>query len=115
MWIEEQEIEEMARFLDMSVAQFKELYVRKVGKRYSLLENEKTFDCVFLKGKECQLYDARPTQCRTYPWWPQNLLSKKAWEETAKECEGISSEAEMVPFETIEEQKLIQIGRNERD
>lgn len=33
---------------------------------------------------------ARPTQCRTFPWWPQNLISDYDWQLTARDCEGIS-------------------------
>lgn len=33
---------------------------------------------------------ARPTQCRTFPWWPQNLISDYDWQLAARECEGIT-------------------------
>ncbi|KAG7395592.1 hypothetical protein PHYBOEH_003466 [Phytophthora boehmeriae] len=32
---------------------------------------------------------ARPTQCRTFPWWPQNLVSDYDWQVAAADCEGI--------------------------
>ena len=73
-----------------------------MGQRISLLESKKNYDCVFLKDKKCQVYGARPTQCRTYPWWPHNLRSQQAWEETARTCEGINSDAPLVDMETIE-------------
>lgn len=34
--------------------------------------------CVFLGEKGCTVYDARPQQCRTWPFWPENL-TKKVW------------------------------------
>ena len=70
VWVNEQEMEEMAAFLHISLKEFMMKYVRRVGHRYSLTESKKTFDCVFLKEKKCQVYGARPVQCRTYPWWP---------------------------------------------
>jgi uncharacterized protein len=80
-----------------------------VGQRYSLLESKRTFDCIFLKDKKCQIYGARPTQCRTYPWWPQNLRSQQVWEEVARTCEGINRpDAPLIPSETIDEQKQLQ-------
>ncbi len=112
VWVTTDEMEAMAAFLNLTLKEFKQRYIRRVGNRYSLIESKKTYDCVFLKENKCQVYGARPTQCRTYPWWPENISSKAAWEATARECEGISEEAEVVPFEKIEEQKLIQIGRN---
>lgn len=36
--------------------------------------------CVFLGEKGCTVYEARPQQCRTWPFWPENLR-KKVWEE----------------------------------
>jgi hypothetical protein len=32
---------------------------------------------------------ARPTQCRTFPWWPQHLVSDYDWQLAAADCEGI--------------------------
>ncbi len=93
VWVNEEEIHEMAEFLKISPEQFVQKYTRKVANRLALLEHARTYDCVFLKeGKICTLYTARPTQCRTYPWWPENLESKKAWEEESKRCEGINHE-----------------------
>jgi uncharacterized protein len=103
VWVTENEMEAIAEFLKIDLKEFMRKYVRRVGQRYSLLESKQTFDCVFLKDKKCQVYGARPKQCRTFPWWPQNLRSEQAWEETARTCEGISDDAPLVPFETIEE------------
>src|SRR5437764_467983 len=83
VWINETEMQEMADFLQISLKEFMKKYVRRVGLRYSLVESRKTFDCVFLKEKKCQVYGARPQQCRTYPWWPQILNSQQSWENTA--------------------------------
>lgn len=103
VWVTE-EMTAMADFLKLTLNEFKKLYVRRVGQRYSLLES-KNYDCVFLKDKKCHVYGARPKQCRTYPWWPQNLKSRETWEETARTCEGICEEAPLVSFETIEQSR----------
>ncbi len=111
VWVGEEEVEEMAKFLNISVEEFSRRYLRKVLGRLSLLENPKTYDCVFLKEKKCQLYKARPKQCRTYPWWPALLKTEKDWIDAAEHCEGINAEAPIVPFEVIEHQRLIQEGK----
>lgn len=38
--------------------------------------------CVFLDSETnfCKIYEARPTQCRTYPFWPSLLSSPEAWD-----------------------------------
>jgi Fe-S-cluster containining protein len=108
VWITEAEMATMANFLKLSVKDFSCRYVRRVNGRFSLTENTKTYDCVFLKNNRCQVYGARPTQCRTFPWWPQNLKSRNDWEEAAQFCEGIQLNAPLVPIETIREQLAIQ-------
>lgn len=46
--------------------------------------------CVFLgEDLRCSIYPVRPTQCRTYPFWPEVLRSRGAWKAEAKRCEGI--------------------------
>lgn len=46
--------------------------------------------CPFLQDNgRCGVYPVRPRQCRTYPWWPELLRSRQAWETEAKRCEGI--------------------------
>lgn len=48
--------------------------------------------CIFLKdSKLCSIYQVRPVQCSTYPWWPE-LLTDAAWEDEATRCEGINHE-----------------------
>jgi uncharacterized protein len=103
VWVEEKEIEAMAEFLKISTEVFMKRYVRKVGAKYSLREDPRTFDCVFLKGKKCDVYGARPKQCRTYPWWKENLSTPAAWEEASKVCEGIDQrDARLYTLEEIQ-------------
>lgn len=112
VWINEDEIANISEYLNITREEFLKKYVRRCHGRLALVEMKKNYDCVFLKDNRCQIYPVRPTQCKTFPYWPQNLHSQEAWEETAKECEGISSCNPKVSIETIEEQKLIQIRRN---
>jgi Fe-S-cluster containining protein len=36
--------------------------------------------CAFLDGARCTVYEARPTQCRTFPFWKENLRRRGSWE-----------------------------------
>lgn len=113
-WVSQEEIENIAAFLNMTPDNFSKLYLRWVDGRYSLLEDPKNYDCIFLKGNRCSIYPARPIQCKTFPWWPQYLASKEAWKEAIDRCEGIShtdtdgNPIPLVPFETIEQEKMTQ-------
>ncbi len=49
-------------------------------------------DCIFLEDKLCSIYQVRPTQCATYPWWP-DLMNPVSWQvEAAEVCEGLDHE-----------------------
>ena len=112
IWVSEDEIQAIAHYLDLSVEAFARQYLRRVKGRFSLLELPKSYDCIFLKENKCQIYAVRPTQCRTYPWWPQLLKSEKEWQEAARFCEGIQRDAPLVPLEVIEEQRTLQEQAN---
>lgn len=46
--------------------------------------------CSFLdRNGRCSVYEVRPMQCRTYPFWPEILRSKAAWRAEAARCEGV--------------------------
>ncbi|MCH9633622.1 MAG: hypothetical protein S4CHLAM7_03530 [Chlamydiae bacterium] len=104
VWVDEKEIETLAKELNLSIKEFKVKYVRQVGNRQSLKELPgRDYSCVFLKGKECSVYEARPKQCKTYPFWPHLLKSKENWQSEAKSCEGISDDKPLVSLKEIKE------------
>jgi|SRR3972149_3234119 len=89
VWVNKTEIEALAALLKISVVEFETKYVRQVGIRKSLIEFPNG-DCVFFDSdrRTCKVYEARPLQCRTFPFWPSNLSSPQAWQETANCCPG---------------------------
>jgi uncharacterized protein len=104
VWVNEDEIVSMAKFLNITAEEFAKKYLRKVGTSLSLIEDPTNFDCVFLKNKMCQVYGARPRNCRTFPFWPEHLESKEGWEEARMRCEGIHEEAPLISLEEIHKQ-----------
>lgn len=109
IWVTEEEIETIADHLGLSTDQFSKKYVRVAEGKYSLKETQPNNDCVFLKDKKCSIYEVRPIQCRTFPFWTTLLKSKADWENAAKSCEGIilcpNSKVKKIPFEEIEKQR----------
>jgi Fe-S-cluster containining protein len=87
VWVERSEIEAVAQFLDLELDAFGRRYLRRVGRKVSLVEKPND-DCVFF-DEGCTIYPVRPRQCRTYPFWNRCLASRRAWAETARACEGI--------------------------
>ena len=105
VWVSQTEIDAIAEEVGMASEQFEDTYVRKIGARRSLREFPNG-DCVFFdtENKGCQVYEARPIQCRTWPFWDSNLKSAKAWKETCEECPG-SGNGKVYSLEEIESQR----------
>ncbi len=89
VWVNEEEMENLAKLLELDLAAFKAKFTRKVGGRISLVEYPDG-DCVFLdpEKRNCLFYSARPIQCRTWPFWDSNLETPAAWQETCEKCPG---------------------------
>ncbi len=88
VWMEPGEITAMAKSVDLPESEFRALYTRAVGKRRSLREMPNG-DCIFFEhGKGCTVYDARPAQCRTWPFWESTTENPEAWEELKEGCPG---------------------------
>jgi Fe-S-cluster containining protein len=89
VWVNSQEIVALAKLLGIAVEEFERLYVRQVGIRQSLVEFPNG-DCVFFDNEKrnCTVYDARPRQCRTWPFWNSNLRTPETWKATCEQCPG---------------------------
>jgi Fe-S-cluster containining protein len=94
VWVNKAEIAAISRFLGRSDGQLSDQHLRRVGWRYSLTERADG-DCVFLERgpdgcTKCKIHKVKPTQCRTWPFWDQNLKSPDAWAEAGHKCPGIN-------------------------
>jgi Fe-S-cluster containining protein len=77
----------LAQHLGLKTAAFTREYCEKTNGFHHL--RNPSNDCEFLDGSRCTVYAARPDQCRTWPFWPENM-SKKAWfGEVKRDCPGI--------------------------
>jgi uncharacterized protein len=101
VWVNKAEIAALAAAVDVTVEEFEQRYVRTIGIRKSLLELAGG-DCVFFdnQGRGCRVYESRPRQCRTWPFWPSNLDSPMAWVQTCERCPGCNI-GPLVPVEKI--------------
>lgn len=107
VWIDHEEIITISAHLKIPPEDFISKYTRRIGNRISLIETFReygTYDCIFLKGNQCSIYQARPIQCQTFPWWTKNLASPEEWNEAKLSCEGISDSAKVTSRVEIERQ-----------
>ncbi len=91
IWINNNEIEKLAKYLNVSIEEVKLKYIEKRAYKYSIKEIQLAKDnyaCVFfdLEKKGCSIYEVRPIQCRTFPFWD---YFKKNINEVKQECPAI--------------------------
>jgi Fe-S-cluster containining protein len=87
------DLRRLAECLELSDEEFFLEYCEIVdlhlAQRVSLIAEENG-DCVFLGDAGCEVYEHRPLQCQTFPFWPTNLLDEQAWQEAGRSCPGIN-------------------------
>lgn len=101
----EDDVSRMSSSLGMDRNGFIDAYCRYVDMgafRMLSLKEKDNYDCIFLCEKGCTVYNARPRQCMTYPFWAHVLESEETWNEEAKACPGIGK-GRLHPKKEIEE------------
>jgi len=90
VWIEEEEIPKLSALLGISDQEFLDNYTKKANGRLSLLDiASDNWNCIMLKNGRCSIYENRPIQCRTYPFWHSNLHNQEYWDIEKEACPGI--------------------------
>ena len=91
IWITPKEIDTLAKHLNISINECFDKYLVKYGYKFSIKEKQlskNNFACIFfdLEKKQCSIYEARPVQCRTFPFWEH---FKDNIQEVLDECPAI--------------------------
>ncbi|MCF8067815.1 MAG: YkgJ family cysteine cluster protein [Desulfobacterales bacterium] len=82
-----EEVSAISAFLKIEVWAFIERYLYPFRGSFSIREHPDG-RCLFYENG-CTIYPVRPTQCKTYPFWFNNMRSKDRWIKTTRECPGI--------------------------
>jgi Fe-S-cluster containining protein len=93
----EEEGRAIAARLGITVEEFVRDYTKETILGRSLREKRSAYglDCVFLDresapGKAvCGIYEDRPEQCRTWPFWKSLVQSRRNWEAAKRTCPGL--------------------------
>lgn len=118
IWVTKPEIKFIADYLKEPVEQICQKYLKRVGIKTSIIEQPFTKDCVFatkIDGhNKCAIYPVRPNQCRTWPFWSENLKSPNQWNHAVENCPGINR-GRLYRYEEIEKiRKQKQWWRDEK-
>lgn len=91
VFLSENDLVKMYKRVDMPRKKFIKKYCRVVDlggiKRLSLIEKENN-DCIFW-DKGCTVYEVRPLQCKSFPFWAHNLINEETWNSVANSCPGV--------------------------
>ena len=107
VWVEAEEIEAIAAYLDKPVGEIRLMHTRPSRHRVSLTEYPNG-DCTFFdpRTRKCTVYPVRPRQCRTWPFWNSNLAEEESWKNAQSDCPGIG-QGVLVHLELIEQRAAV--------
>ncbi|GAX84283.1 hypothetical protein CEUSTIGMA_g11705.t1 [Chlamydomonas eustigma] len=91
IWVKEKEATTISDHLNVQLSTFLSTYVKQYNKYkgfWLLKSRNDSESCIFLEDNKCSIHSVRPSQCSTYPWWPE-LMDKERWDwEKENICEG---------------------------
>ncbi len=97
VYLTEADIVRLADHLNLTTPDFEARYVFRT-KNQRRLRVPRHANCEFLESGGCRVHLAKPTQCRTFPYWPELLDSRQAWHKAGKGCPGIGK-GELIQIE----------------
>jgi len=88
VYLTETDLKRAAKFTGMSAKAFEARYVYRT-RRQMRFRKPREKQCPFLEGHGCSIHPAKPTQCRTFPFWPELVEQRSEWNRTSRYCPGI--------------------------
>jgi Fe-S-cluster containining protein len=96
VFLSERDVATLVRALGMRYNDFVETYCRWISLPWTReqlsLKEKSNYDCIFWK-QGCSVYEQRPQQCRSFPFWQSVVISAEAWERAAASCPGMGKGA----------------------
>ena len=100
VYLTEQDLRSAAAFLGLSKRAFERRYVYRT--RHLLrLRKPRNSQCHFLQDGGCAIHPAKPTQCRTFPFWPEHVGTRGGWRKLKSYCPGIG-QGDFVPLQAVQ-------------
>ena len=90
VYLSQKDIIRFSKHFNLSLKKFKDKYCQMTDGFIHLIEKiELEGNCIFLKNKKCSVYRSRPSQCRTWPFWNENMNSKVWNQDISINCPGV--------------------------
>jgi uncharacterized protein len=86
--VSERDVERLARHLRIRVEQFLAGYTAESEEEGRILRRDRTDGCVFLNGRDCTVYEARPDTCQRFPHLVrgQGSIASRMWQFVDRAC-----------------------------
>jgi Fe-S-cluster containining protein len=88
VYLTEDDVVRAAKFVGMTAKAFEKKYVYRTRNELRF-RKPRGKQCSFLLEHGCGIHPAKPTQCRTFPYWPELVENKTAWKWIGTYCPGI--------------------------
>ena len=90
VYLSQKDLKKLSSHFNLEINDFKKQYCSKTDGFIHLKELKKNNgNCIFLNEKRCTVYKSRPVQCRTWPFWNENMNAKTWNNNISKNCPGI--------------------------
>ncbi len=81
VYITTAEIKKLSEYLGVSIPELHKNHLTKERHRFTINEmkyDDLNYTCIYfdMKKKQCSVYEARPQQCRTFPFWDHYKIEK---------------------------------------
>lgn len=88
VYLTEADIKRAAKYVGMPARKFEERYIYRTA-HLRRLRKPPDKQCPFLLEDRCSIHPAKPTQCRTFPFWPENVETVEGWNDLKHFCPGV--------------------------
>ena len=113
VYLSKKDILRLSKYTNLLAKDFINVYCDKTDGFIHFKERRNNGKCQFLDKKRCTIYKARPTQCRTWPFWSENMKTKIWNEEIKLLCPGIDKGKIIKPSQI--EKKIKADRKNEEE
>jgi hypothetical protein len=101
VYLTEEDVTCISAYLSLDPAAFESRYAYRTKNRVRLTL-PKADSCHFLQEGGCTIHEAKPLQCRVFPFWPDNVAGRTAWKNLRRYCPGVGV-GPLVEIQTVRE------------
>ncbi len=90
VFINQEEISAISKYMAITIEEFLEKFTVSINDRIRI-KGDYYNKCIFLDNNSCRIYSVRPKQCKTFPYWLENMKYDVYIEETVEYCSALKN------------------------